>query len=140
MSNKIELDTGTDLPSSFVLTEEFKELFELIENTKSNLFITGKAGCGKSTLLEYFRQNTKKPHAIVAPTGLTAIKARGMTIHKFFKLPPAFIRKEDVRFHKDKELLKKIQVLLIDECSMMRADLMDAIDESLRKEHYTSLG
>ena len=133
MSNKIELDTGTDLPSSFVLTEEFKELFELIENTKSNLFITGKAGCGKSTLLEYFRQNTKKPHAIVAPTGLTAIKARGMTIHKFFKLPPAFIRKEDVRFHKDKELLKKIQVLLIDECSMMRADLMDAIDESLRK-------
>ena len=133
MSNKIELDTGTDLPSSFVLTEEFKELFELIENTKSNLFITGKAGCGKSTLLEYFRQNTKKPHAIVAPTGLTAIKARGMTIHKFFKLPPSFIRKEDVRFHKDKELLKKIQVLLIDECSMMRADLMDAIDESLRK-------
>ena len=133
MSDKIELDTGTDLPSSFILTEEFKELFELIENTKSNLFITGKAGCGKSTLLEYFRQNTKKPHAIVAPTGLTAIKARGMTIHKFFKLPPAFIRKEDVRFHKDKELLKKIQVLLIDECSMMIADLMDAIDESLRK-------
>ena len=60
MSDKIELDTGTDLPSSFVLTEEFKKLFELIENTKSNLFITGKAGCGKSTLLEYFRQNTKK--------------------------------------------------------------------------------
>jgi ATP-dependent DNA helicase PIF1 len=82
MPDKIELDTGTDLPSSFVLTEEFKNIFNTIENTKSNLFITGKAGCGKSTLLEYFRQNTKRPHAIVAPTGLTAIKARGMTIHK----------------------------------------------------------
>jgi len=133
MSNKIELDTGTDLPNSFLLTQEFKSIFNTIENTKSNLFITGKAGCGKSTLLEYFRQNTKRPHAIVAPTGLTAIKARGMTIHKLFKLPPTFIRQEDVRFLKDKELLKKIQVLLIDECSMMRADVMDAIDESLRK-------
>ena len=133
MSDKIELDTGTDLPSSFVLTKEFKSIFDTIENTKSNLFITGKAGCGKSTLLEYFRQNTSRPHAIVAPTGLTAIKARGMTIHKLFKLPPTFIRKEDVRFLRDKELLKKIELLLIDECSMMRADVMDAIDESLRK-------
>ena len=133
MADKIELDTGTELPSSFVLTEEFKSIFNTIENTKSNLFITGKAGCGKSTLLEYFRQNTKRPHAIVAPTGLTAIKAKGMTIHKLFKLPPTFIRKEDVRFLKDKALLKKMEVLLIDECSMMRADILDAIDESLRK-------
>ena len=133
MSKDIKLDTGTDLPTTFVLTEEFKKIYDTIENSKSNLFITGKAGCGKSTLLEYFRQNTKRPHAIVAPTGLTAIKARGMTIHKLFKFPPSFIRKEDVRFLKDKELLKKIQVLLIDECSMMRADIVDAIDESLRK-------
>ena len=133
MSKDIKLDTGTDLPDAFVLTEEFKKIYDTIENSTSNLFITGKAGCGKSTLLEYFRQNTKKPHAIVAPTGLTAIKARGMTIHKLFKFPPSFIRKEDVRFLKDKELLKKIQVLLIDECSMMRADIVDAIDESLRK-------
>ena len=128
MSKDIKLDTGTDLPDAFVLTEEFKKIYDTIENSTSNLFITGKAGCGKSTLLEYFRQNTKKPHAIVAPTGLTAIKARGMTIHKLFKFPPSFIRKEDVRFLKDKELLKKIKVLLIDECSMMRADIVDAID------------
>ena len=54
MADKIELDTGTELPSSFVLTEEFKSIFNTIENTKSNLFITGKAGCGKSTLLGIF--------------------------------------------------------------------------------------
>ena len=136
MSKKIELDEGTELPSSFILTDEFKKLFEEIEKTKSNLFITGKAGCGKSTLLEYFRQNTKKQHAIVAPTGLTAIKAKGSTIHRLFKLPPTFIRKEDVRFLRDKEVLRKMEILLIDECSMMRADIMDAIDESLRKNRY----
>ena len=92
MNKKINLDQGTDLPEKFILTDEFKKLFDKIENTNSNLFITGKAGCGKSTLLEYFRQNTNKNYAIVAPTGLTAIKARGMTIHSFFKLPPRFIQ------------------------------------------------
>ena len=71
MADKIELDTGTELPSSFVLTEEFKSIFNTIENTKSNLFITGKAGCGKSTFLRNFRQNTKVPDASVAPTGRT---------------------------------------------------------------------
>jgi len=133
MSKKIELDEGTELPSSFVLTDEFKKIFDEIEKSKSNLFITGKAGCGKSTLLEYFRQNTKKQHAIVAPTGLTAIKAKGSTIHRLFKFQPTFMRKEDVKFLRDKEVLRKMETLLIDECSMMRADIMDAIDESLRK-------
>ena len=95
MADKINLDTGTDLPETFFLTEEFKNLFHKIENDNSNLFITGKAGCGKSTLLEYFRQNTKKNHAILAYTGLAAIKARGMTIHSFFKFPSRFIQKKD---------------------------------------------
>jgi hypothetical protein len=133
MNKKINLDQGTDLPEKFILTDEFKKLFDKIENTNSNLFITGKAGCGKSTLLEYFRQNTNKNYAIVAPTGLTAIKARGMTIHSFFKLPPRFIQKQDVKMMKDPAVLKKLDILLIDECSMMRADILDGIDESLRK-------
>ena len=60
--------------------------FYFLEKMK-NLFITGKAGSGKSTLLEYFRQNTKKNHAILAPTGITAIKAKGKTVHSFFKFP-----------------------------------------------------
>jgi hypothetical protein len=133
MNKKINLDQGTDLPEKFILTDEFKKLYDKIENTSSNLFITGKAGCGKSTLLEYFRQNTNKNYAIVAPTGLTAIKARGMTIHSFFKLPPRFIQKQDVKMMKDPAVLKKLDILLIDECSMMRADILDGIDESLRK-------
>jgi hypothetical protein len=133
MNKKINLDQGTDLPDKFILTDEFKKLYDKIENTNSNLFITGKAGCGKSTLLEYFRQNTNKNYAIVAPTGLTAIKARGMTIHSFFKLPPRFIQKQDVKMMKDPAVLKKLDILLIDECSMMRADILDGIDESLKK-------
>lgn len=133
MNKKINLDQGTDLPEKFILTDEFRKLYDKIENTDSNLFITGKAGCGKSTLLEYFRQNTNKNYAIVAPTGLTAIKARGMTIHSFFKLPPRFIQKHDVKMMKDPAVLKKLDILLIDECSMMRADVLDGIDESLRK-------
>jgi energy-coupling factor transporter ATP-binding protein EcfA2 len=135
MADKINLDTGTDLPETFFLTEEFKNLFHKIENDNSNLFITGKAGCGKSTLLEYFRQNTKKNHAILAYTGLAAIKARGMTIHSFFKFPSRFIQKKDkeIKLLKDPELLKRLDTLLIDECSMVRADLFDAVDESLRK-------
>jgi predicted ATPase len=58
LNKKVNLDQGTDLPEKFILTDEFKKLHDKIENTTSNLFITGKAGCGKSTLLEYFRQNT----------------------------------------------------------------------------------
>jgi hypothetical protein len=135
MTDKINLDNGTDLPEAFLLTEEFKNLFSKIENHNSNLFITGKAGCGKSTLLEYFRQNTKKNHAILAYTGLAAIKARGMTIHSFFKFPSRFIQKKDkeIKLLKDPEFLKRLDTLLIDECSMVRADLFDAVDESLRK-------
>lgn len=133
MSGKIKLDTGTELPKNFILTEEFKNLFNKIEKTKSNLFITGKAGSGKSTLLEYFRQNTKKNYVICAPTGITAIKARGQTIHSFFKFPPRFVSKSDVKILRDRELLKKLDVLLIDETSMVRADILDAINESLKK-------
>ena len=129
----MKLDTGTELPSKFELTNEFKDLFELIESTNKNLFITGKAGSGKSTLLEYFRQKTQKNYAILAPTGITAIKAKGQTVHSFFKFPPRFISKNDVKILRDRDLIKKLDTLLIDESSMLRADIFDAIDLSLKK-------
>ena len=72
--DKIKLDAGTVLPENLIITEEFRKLNNLIENTSSNMFITGKAGCGKSTLLEYFRQNTVKNYVILAYTGITALK------------------------------------------------------------------
>jgi hypothetical protein len=135
MNVNVHLDKSNELPTNFVLTEEFQSLFNKIENTNSNLFITGKAGCGKSTLLEYFRQKTKKNHVILSFTGLSALKVRGMTIHRFFKFPPRFIQKKDkeIRVHRNADLFRKLQTILIDECSTVRADLMDAIDESLRK-------
>ena len=71
----MKLDTGTELPDNLELTKEFKDTFNLIDNTNTNLFITGKAGSGKSTLLEYFRQNTNKNFITLAFQGITAIKA-----------------------------------------------------------------
>jgi len=128
-----KFNTETIIPEKFELTDEFKNTYNLINNTNKNLFITGKAGCGKSTLLEYFRQNTNKNHAILAPTGITALKAKGKTIHSFFKYPARIITKEDVKILKDRNLLNRLETLLIDESSMIRSDIFDAIDLSLKK-------
>ena len=128
----MKLDTGTELPDNLELTKEFKDTFNLINNTNTNLFITGKAGSGKSTLLEYFRQNTNKNFITLAFQGITAIKAKGQTLHSFFKFPLHFISKHDVKILKDKELINKIDTILIDEISLVKADLFDAIDISLK--------
>ena len=79
----MKFDTGTELPDNFVLTKEFSDVYNLINDTNVNLFITGKAGSGKSTLLEYFRQNTNKNFVTLAFQGITAIKAKGQTLHSF---------------------------------------------------------
>ena len=129
----MKLDTGTELPEKFVLTKEFKDTFDLINQTDTNFFITGKAGSGKSTLLEYFRQNTNKNFATLAFQGITAIKAKGQTIHSFFKLDPHFLGKDDVKELRDKQVIQNLDTILIDEISMVRADLFDAIDLSLKK-------
>ena len=115
------------------LTPEFLRAFELMEQTNRNIFITGKAGTGKSTLLRYFREKTKKNIAVVAPTGIAAINVEGQTIHSFLRLPPRFIQKEDIRrFTKNRKVIERLDALVIDEVSMVRADLMDGIDYTLR--------
>ena len=134
MKKNITLDTGTELPVNLDLTSEFKKFFKLMEDTDLNMFLTGKAGSGKSTLLEYFRQNTSKNHVILAPTGIAAIKARGQTIHSFFKFPPRVIQEADVKILKEQKLIKNLDTILIDEASMIRADMLDAIDKSLKKK------
>tara|TARA_Y100000816_G_C26080530_1_gene569444 strand:- start:120 stop:1721 length:1602 start_codon:yes stop_codon:yes gene_type:complete len=133
VKKNITLDTGTELPQNLNLTNEFKNFYKLMEDTDINMFLTGKAGSGKSTLLEYFRQNTSKNHVILAPTGIAAIKARGQTIHSFFKFPPRVIQDFDVKILRDQKLIKNLDTILIDESSMIRADMLDAIDLSLKK-------
>jgi len=83
----MSLETNTELPKDLKLTKEFLEAFKVMNETSKNVFITGNAGTGKSTLLEYFREKTKKNTAIVAHQGITALKAKGQTIHSFFKFP-----------------------------------------------------
>ena len=106
-----KFDTGTELPDNFILTKEFEQTYKLINDTNTNLFITGKAGSGKSTLLEYFRQNTNKNFATLAFQGITAIKAKGQTIHSFFKFPPHFITKENIKELRDQKVIQNFVVI-----------------------------
>lgn len=125
-------------PSIDYNTAHFKRSFEVMENTNECLFITGKAGTGKSTLLRHFVKNTKKQVVVLAPTGIAAINVGGSTVHSFFRLPFRPIVQDDEeihRFAKSTEkfkILHKLDTLIIDEVSMLRADLIDAIDQSLR--------
>lgn len=127
-----------------------KELFELVEYTQRNIFLTGKAGTGKTTFLNDFVKKTQKKHIVVAPTGIAAINAGGVTIHSMFGLPlrtflPTTERidaniannisdlMQHFRFRKDKiKLLRELEIIIIDEVSMLRADVLDMIDFALR--------
>lgn len=115
------------------ITKEFKEALRLMEKTKENLFITGKAGTGKSTLLKYFCEHTSKNLVVLAPTGVAAINIGGMTLHSFFQFPFGVVEEKDVKYLFNKqEIFRSLETLIIDEISMVRADLMAAIDHSLR--------
>ena len=115
------------------MTPEFLRALELMEKTDKCLFITGKAGTGKSTLLRYFRAKTAKNVVVLAPTGIAAINVEGQTLHSFFRLPPRFIQKDDIhRLPKSKKMFECLDTLVIDEVSMVRADLLDGVDYALR--------
>ena len=113
------------------ITEEFSETFNLLEHTHQNVFLTGKAGTGKSTFLEYFRDHTEKEVVVLAPTGVAALNVKGQTIHSFFRLKPGFVDSAAIKPNRQR-LLKELELLIIDEISMVRADVFDGIDRSLR--------
>ena len=114
------------------LNADFQYALDLLEKTKKNLFITGRAGTGKSTLLHLFKSTSRKKCVVLAPTGVAALNAGGQTIHSFFGFPAKFIAPEDIKRRRDTRLYKKMEVLIIDEISMVRADMVDNIDRFLR--------
>jgi len=115
------------------ITEQFKRALELMENTNKHILITGEAGTGKSTLLDYFRNGTSKRVVILAPTGVAALNLRGQTIHSFFGFKPS-VTLDDVKkvVKKVPNLYTRIDAIIIDEISMVRADLLDCVDKFLR--------
>lgn len=117
----------------FFLTPEFQESLKILENTSQNVFLTGKAGTGKSTLIQYFRSHSKKSIVVVAPTGIAAYNIGGQTIHSFFKFPPGIIDKKAIHDRIDTRLYMDIDTVVIDEISMVRADVLDGIDLFLRR-------
>jgi ATP-dependent DNA helicase PIF1 len=121
---------------TFTLNDDFRYALDALEKTDANLFITGRAGTGKSTLLQLFRNTTRKKIAVLAPTGVAALNVQGQTIHSFFGFPPRIVTPSEAnRRVTRKDLLriyKNLQVLVIDEISMVRADLLDAMDKFLR--------
>jgi ATP-dependent DNA helicase PIF1 len=119
---------------SITLSEEQRNLFEYIETTENNVFVTGRAGTGKSTLLSHLIDNTKKKVAVCAPTGVAALNVGGVTIHSLFGFPFGILGTQDIRRHlsrRTREVLSAIDMLVIDEVSMVSADMMDAIDTAL---------
>ncbi|EKD47119.1 MAG: hypothetical protein ACD_66C00216G0003 [uncultured bacterium] len=115
------------------ITEEFKKAFDAMENTNELIFLTGRAGTGKSTLLKYFRSQTKKKHVVLAPTGVAALNVKGQTIHSFFGFHPRIEKSLVRRAYPDNlEFFEKIETIVIDEISMVRADLLDCVDKALR--------
>jgi ATP-dependent DNA helicase PIF1 len=120
------------LPADFELSLEFARAFDLMEHTDQCIMVTGKAGTGKSTLLQYFLENTRKQRVVLAPTGVAAINVNGQTIHSFFGFPPKFIQKDTIHRRRNRKMIKRVDTVIIDEVSMVRADLMDGIDYALR--------
>lgn len=115
------------------LNDQFLKALHIMEETDKAVFITGRAGTGKSTLLQHFRNITKKNIAVLAPTGVAAVNVKGQTIHSFFGFKPDITPDMVKRLHPlQKTIYKKLDAIVIDEVSMVRADLMDCIDIFLR--------
>ncbi|SKC69637.1 ATP-dependent DNA helicase [Okibacterium fritillariae] len=128
------------MKNKITLSAEQQAVFERIEETRENLFITGRAGTGKSTLLNHLSWNTEKQIVICAPTGVAALNVGGQTIHSLFRLPIGLIADHDLDQPDNvRKLLNSIDTLVIDEVSMVNADLMDGIDRSLRQARQRRL-
>lgn len=120
--------------TELTLSAEQSAVFEAIETTRENIFVTGRAGTGKSTLLNHLSWKTSKQVIICAPTGVAALNVGGQTIHSLFRLPIGVIADHPIEQGAPlRKLLNTVDTLVIDEVSMVNADLLDAVDRSLRQ-------
>jgi len=127
---------------SITLDENSEKALEYLENKSEHIFLTGNAGTGKSTLLDHFRNKTSKKIAVVAPTGVAAVNVRGETIHSFFGFPPNITPDHaalGAKKTRKTKLYQALEILVIDEISMVRADLLDCIDSFLRAVRRNNL-
>ncbi len=134
----------------FSSNPQLKLAYEFVQYTGRNVFLTGKAGTGKTTFLHYIKKHSTKRAVVVAPTGVAAINAGGVTIHSFFQIAPGLFL-PDVQIHNAEgeenqqrvskikiDIMRSLDLLIIDEISMVRADLLDAIDQILRRFRHNS--
>ncbi len=129
-------------PTKIDINAQFSKAIELLEKSGENIFITGKAGTGKSTLLSYFTEHTKKECVVLAPTGVAALNVGGETIHSFFGFKPNVTVEDAYKKGKKQvqsDLYNKVDVIIIDEISMVRADLLDCVDTFLRMARRVKL-
>src|SRR5690554_1041721 len=114
------------------LRDEFEGILNELEYSDQHLFITGLAGTGKSTLLQIFRNTTQKKIVVLAPTGIAALTVRGQTIHSFFGFPPRILNRSEIKPRRNRSLYTNLDTIIIDEVSMVRADIIDNIDQALK--------
>jgi hypothetical protein len=116
-----------------IVPPAYREVQRLVEYGSSLVFVSGNAGTGKTTLIRYLRENVDRNLVVVAPTGVAALNAGGSTIHSFFGFPPRFQDPRDVHIPKNRRLYQALELLIVDEVSMLRADVLDCIDAFLRE-------
>ena len=119
-------------PAGITPPPEFLSAIDYVRHDEGHLFVTGRAGTGKSTLLRALRDHIVDEAVVLAPTGLAAVNVGGQTIHSFFGFPPRLIRSDDIKRSRNGRVMRKLKLIIIDEVSMVRSDIMWAIDQSLR--------
>ena len=120
------------MPPNYTLDGDGERAYDALVDNTPIVFLTGRAGTGKTTFIEYVRQNLERNSVVLAPTGVAALNVGGQTIHSFFKFPPRLFDPSEIKDRSD-TLIDRLQLVVVDEVSMVRADLIDHIDYALRK-------